>query len=359
MKVGILGGGQLAQLLALAARDLNIETLCLCERDDEPASRYSTIMLDDGTDATLKKFADAVDVITLENENVATSRLNFLAALKPVYPGAKAIEKSQDRWLEKSMFKALDIATVPFAEINSESELKQAWQDFNHNAVLKTRRFGYDGKGQMRLKNVDDIATAWATLGQVPLILEGFLAFDFEVSLIGARNVSGQNVFYPLIKNQHTDGILRLSTAPFMDSQLQAQAEQAMQKIFAELDYVGVLAFEFFVKDGQLYANEIAPRVHNSGHLTLEGANISQFHLHLLSVTNQPLPTPEFLAPTAMINLIGTLPHREKVLAQVPTAHYYDYGKSPRPGRKLGHITVSASDTAQLEALVSKIKKVE
>jgi 5-(carboxyamino)imidazole ribonucleotide synthase len=179
------------------------------------------------------------------------------------------------------------------------------------------------------------------------------------VSLIGARNVSGQSVFYPLIKNQHTDGILRLSTAPFIDAQLQTQAENAMQKIFAELDYVGVLAFEFFVKDGQLYANETAPRVHNSGHLTLEGANISQFHLHLLSVTNQPLPTPEFTAPTAMINLIGTLPDHEKVLSQVPEAHYYNYGKSPRPGRKLGHITVSASDTAQLEALVHKIKIVE
>lgn len=359
MKVGILGGGQLAQLLALAARDLDIETLCLCERDDEPASRYSAIMLDDGGDATLKKFADAVDVITLENENVATARLNFLSALKPVYPSAKAIEKSQDRWLEKSMFKALEITTVPFANITREAELNTAWQNFNNNAVLKTRRFGYDGKGQMRLKQRDDIKSAWAALGQVPLIVEGFLAFDFEVSLIGARNVSGQSVFYPLIKNQHTDGILRLSTAPFIDATLQAQAEKAMQKIFAALDYVGVLAFEFFVKEGQLYANEIAPRVHNSGHLTLEGANISQFHLHLLSVTNQPLPTPKWIAPTAMINLIGTLPDRDKVLAQVPEAHYYDYGKSPRPGRKLGHITVSASDTGELAALVHKIKITE
>jgi 5-(carboxyamino)imidazole ribonucleotide synthase len=276
-----------------------------------------------------------------------------------VYPGAKAIEKSQDRWLEKSMFKALDIATVPFANITSEAELNTAWQSFDHNAVLKTRRFGYDGKGQMRLKHADDITKAWAVLGQMPLILEGFLAFDFEVSLIGARNVSGQTVFYPLIKNQHTDGILRLSTAPFIDAALQAQAEQAMQKIFAALDYVGVLAFEFFVKDGQLYANEIAPRVHNSGHLTLEGANISQFHLHLLSVTKQLLPTPEFVAPTAMINLIGTLPKQEDVLAKVPAAHYYDYGKSPRLGRKLGHISVSASNAGELDALVLKIKRVE
>jgi 5-(carboxyamino)imidazole ribonucleotide synthase len=349
LKVGILGGGQLAQLLALAAKELNIETLCLCERADEPASRYSVIMLDEGTHESLKKFAESVDVITLENENVNCERLAFLQQFKPVYPGVNAIAKSQDRLLEKTMFVDCGIPTVPFAKIASIDELMEIWQDFNKNAILKTRRFGYDGKGQMHLQQAEQIKAAWNNYKDQPLILEGFLPFDFEVSLIGARNVSGQTVFYPLIKNTHQAGILRLSEAPFVDAHLQRNATSYMEKLFAALDYVGVLAFEFFVKDRELYANEIAPRVHNSGHLTLEGANVSQFHLHLLSILDQPLPTPQFIKPTAMVNLIGTLPDREALLKAVPEAHVYDYGKMPRPSRKLGHITVVAP-TAEILA---------
>lgn len=358
MKVGILGGGQLAQLLALAAKSLNIKTLCLCERDDEPAKRYSEIMLDAGDEATLKKFAAEVDVITLENENVSLERLAFLQQFKPVYPGAKAVEYSQDRFLEKSMFVACNIPTVPFANITNQTELEASWQKFNHNTILKTRRFGYDGKGQMRVQTSQQLQEAWQKFQDKPVILEGFLPFDFEVSLIGARNVSGQTVFYPLIKNTHKEGILRLSIAPFIDANLQQQAEGYMGKLFDYLDYVGVLAFEFFVKDNKLYANEIAPRVHNSGHLTLDGASISQFHLHLLSILNLTLPKPTFNKKCAMVNLIGMLPKQEAILAEVPEAHFYDYGKTARAGRKLGHVNVGADDWATLTEKVQKIETV-
>lgn len=355
MKVGILGGGQLAQLICLAAQELQIETLCLCQNLDEAANKYSQLMQDDGSEATLQKFAQAVDVITLENENVEVKRLEFLQQFKTVYPPLLAIKNSQDRLLEKQMFMDLGIATVAFADIQSEAELNNTWHQFNEQGILKTRRFGYDGKGQLRLNQETLISEAWHTYKDQPMIVERFLPFDYEVSLIGARNASGVQVFYPLIKNIHQEGILRISEAPYLNDVLQAQAEDYMQRIFKHLDYVGVLAFEFFVKENQLFANEIAPRVHNSGHLTLEGATISQFHLHLLSILDQSLPQPEFLKPTAMINLIGSLPDQAVILKAVPTAHFYDYGKVPRVGRKLGHISLTAESVMQLHHQIQVI----
>jgi len=358
MKVGILGGGQLAQLLAHAAYELGVETLCLCERKDEPASRNSPMLLDDGTTECLKEFAHKVNVITLENENIAIARLQFLAAHRPVYPGIKAVAVSQDRLFEKQTFTELGIPTVLFKDINNETELLSAWQDFQQQALLKTRRFGYDGKGQLRLQTQEDVQIAWAKLGTQPLILEGFLPFDFEVSLIGARNVSGQTVFVPLIHNTQHAGILRTSIAPFLDRHLQEQAEQYMQTLFTHFDYVGVLAFEFFVKDGKLYANELAPRVHNSGHLTLDGANISQFHLHLLSILDLPLAAPRFNYPTAMLNLIGSLPDKKEVLKTSPGVRYYDYGKEPRAGRKLGHLSCMAKDEKTLRHKIKTLREI-
>jgi 5-(carboxyamino)imidazole ribonucleotide synthase len=361
VSVGILGGGQLAQLLAHAAKSLDIKTLCLCDHKDEPASLMSPILLDDGSEQCLEKFARSVDVITLENENIDTQKLEFLQQFKPVYPGINALKKSQDRLFEKQMFVACNIPTVPFVPIDNEAMLNKYWQQFNENAILKTRRFGYDGKGQARIQTTADLSAAWHSLGNQATILEGFLPFDFEVSLIGARNLSGESVFYPLIRNTHRAGILRKSIAPYQDRALQQQAEQYMQKLFDHLEYVGVLAFEFFVKAGQLYANEIAPRVHNSGHLTLDAATLSQFHLHLLSILNRPLIQPKFHHTAAMLNFIGTLPQKQKILAYFPEAHYYDYGKEARPGRKLGHVTLTTekADTAwdkQLKLLEDDIQ---
>ena len=358
VRVGILGSGQLAQLLAHAAYELGLETLCLGEQLSEPASRNSPIFLDDGSENCLREFAQAVDVITLENENIALSRLEFLQQFKPVYPGIKAVSVSQDRCFEKQTFTELGIPTVPFAVITNQAELYSAWQQFDHNALLKTRRFGYDGKGQKRIRNELELHDAWQSLGAQALILEGFMPFDYEVSLIGARNKEGFSVFYPLIHNVHQEGVLRTSTAPVQNEYLQQQAEGYMQSLFEHLDYVGVLAFEFFVKDQQLYANEIAPRVHNSGHLTLEGAEVSQFHLHLLSILNLPLISPKFYQATAMVNLIGALPDHRQVLEQCSGIHYYDYGKEARPGRKLGHLTFGASNAKHLQQKLEQIYQI-
>ena len=244
---------------------------------------------------------------------------------------------AQERFLEKSLFKALDIPTPPFAKIDSLADLEAALSTIGVPAVLKTRRFGYDGKGQTVIKKLSEAKSAWELTGKNPAILEGFIDFDFEVSLIAARSVSGELIFYPLIKNTHRDGILRVSESPFEDVHLQQLAESYVQRLFEELNYVGVLGFEFFVKGDSLIANEIAPRVHNSGHLTIEGFNASQFENHLRAVLNLPLVKPILQAQTTMHNIIGAFP--KLMPADYINCHVYDYGKESRPNRKVGHIT--------------------
>lgn len=338
MKIGILGAGQLAQLLAHNAYSLGLETLCFTNNTDVPAARFSPLYLGDINDTkALQCFAKQCDVITLENENIAPETLNLLAQYKPVLPDQKAVKIMQDRLSEKSLLKDLNIQTTHFAAIDSLANLNAAISDIGLPAILKTRRFGYDGKNQFLLHNSDATATAWDAMGRVPALLERCVPFEYEVSLIGARNRSGATVYYPLIKNTHEQGILRFSENPFINSTLQTLAEQYMQKIFDALNYVGILAFEFFVKDAQLIANEMAPRVHNSGHLTIEGFNASQFENHLRSILNLPLIKPVLLAHTKMINIISTFP---VLTAQdYQNAHIYYYSKTPKPRRKLGHIT--------------------
>lgn len=338
MKVGILGAGQLAQLLAHSAYILGIETLCFSDTKDTPAARCSPLFLGDLHDEkALKAFAEQCDVITLENENIDIAILKSLQQYTRVLPEPDAIRVAQDRLFEKTLFQDQHIPTPLFAAVDSLATLNAAIQEIGVPAILKTRRFGYDGKGQCVIHSADQAEHAWNMIGNVPAILEGFVKFDFEVSMLAARNASNDIIFYPLIKNTHEQGILRISESPFIHPQLQQRAEDYITRLLTHFDYVGVLAFEFFVQGDQLIANEIAPRVHNSGHLTIEGFNVSQFESHLRSVTDLPLIQPVLRAPTIMHNIIGVFPQVTK--KEYAAAHVYHYGKSERPERKLGHIT--------------------
>lgn len=353
MKVGILGAGQLAQLLAHSAYQLGIETLCFSETQDAPAARLSPLYLEDLEDQqALIDFAKLCDVITLENENINVEILKFLQQYTPVFPGTLAIEVAQDRLFEKTLFSKLSIPTPLFAEVSSAEDLQNAVQKIGTPAILKTRRFGYDGKGQIVIKAPDQVATAWEQIGKVPAILEGFVPFDFEVSLIAARNAKDEMIFYPLSKNTHCEGIMRVAESPYLNPHLQQLAEEYMTKLFKTFDYVGVLAFEFFVKGDQLIANEIAPRVHNSGHATIEGFNVSQFESHLRAILNLSLLKPVLRTPTVMLNVIGSFPRIDEQTYQ--EAHVYDYGKAPREGRKLGHITLSKPS----EKIANQLKRI-
>lgn len=329
MQIGILGAGQLAMMLAQAARSLNIKTLCFTDQDNTPASHHSEIFLgnlDNPTD--LKDFAKQVDIITLENEFISPEIIKTLKQIKPVYPDEKALSITQDRILEKKLFNQLNIPCAEYAEINTREQLQEHANLFNHQAILKTRTLGYDGKGQYRIKN-----TELPKLENYQnFILEKLVKFEFEVSIIAARNISQKTIFYPLTLNKHHDGILRTSTAPFENAHLQQQAENYAQKILTDLNYIGVIAIEFFVLNNQLYANEIAPRVHNSGHWTIEGSRTSQFENHLRAIANLHLGKTNSI-PSVMYNLIGEIPN------QLPQGVLHDYYKTPRDNRKVGHVT--------------------
>ncbi|MEE9451535.1 MAG: 5-(carboxyamino)imidazole ribonucleotide synthase [Gammaproteobacteria bacterium] len=344
MKVGILGGGQLARMLALAAQPLGIETLCLSATTDTSAKPVSPeIIRDDNSPTQLQDFTDQVDVITYENENIPLEIATKIAAHKNIYPGATALKVAQDRLLEKKCFTQLEINTPQYSAIESQQDLNDAVAEIGLPAVLKSRRFGYDGKGQFIIRTPSDIDQAWQTLGNQALILEQFIPFQTEVSIIATCDQQQQIKYYPLIENNHQHGILRLSRAPYENLQLQQQAQLYCQRLCTHLNYVGTLAIEFFLIDGQLLANEIAPRVHNSGHWTIEGADTSQFENHLRAICDLPLGSTASRGNSAMFNCLGELPPINDILA-IPGAHFHDYHKQARPQRKLGHITLNTDD---------------
>lgn len=344
MKLGILGGGQLARMLALAAYPLGIRTLCIDPSPEACARDVTEVITAEFTDETaLQQLSAAVDLVTFETENIPLSCANFMAKNRPLFPNADALAVAQDRLHEKTCFQSLQIPTPRFANVSSEAELAAAVNDLGLPAVLKTRRMGYDGKGQMLLKTTADTAQAWAHLKNSALILEEFIKFEYEVSLISVRNKSGDIHFYPLVRNHHVHGILRTSTAPFNHIELQKQAEKHARRILEKLNYVGILTIEFFYDGQQLLANEMAPRVHNSGHWTIEGAQTSQFENHLRAIFDLPLGSTQTTGQSFMINCIGEMPPLESCLT-IAGAHYHTYGKSPRPGRKLGHITLVDAD---------------
>jgi 5-(carboxyamino)imidazole ribonucleotide synthase len=335
--VGILGAGQLAQMLSIAADKLKMRTVALAKHADDCAHFVTDIILaDEQHPKAWEKFAKQADVITLETENIDLELAGFMAQRKPLMPNADALAIAQDRGNEKQTAQKLGIATAPFYLVDSKEDLQNAVAKIGLPGILKTRRFGYDGKGQYVLHTTEDIDIAWQALHDQPLILEGFVNFSCEVSLIGARSTQGETAFYPLVENQHKDGILRKSTAPYRNYPLQQAAQDIMQKLMEELDYIGVMTIEFFVCDDKLIMNEIAPRVHNSGHWTIEGAATSQFEQHLRAITGMPLGPTEVKGTVIMHNCIGEMPDKEAIASK---AFYHDYGKQPRPGRKLGHIT--------------------
>ncbi|HSY35048.1 MAG TPA: 5-(carboxyamino)imidazole ribonucleotide synthase [Acidobacteriaceae bacterium] len=341
-RIGILGAGQLALMLAQAAKALDVEVICAGQPGDcaEQFAQVIPVDLDDA--AAVAGFAAAVDVVTIESENIHADVLQGLN----LYPNARAVGIAQDRLVEKRFFQACGIGTAPFAQVDSLEDLNHALEITGLPAILKTRRMGYDGKGQARLRSSDDATNAWSEVGGVPCILEGMVNFEAEVSLIAVRSRSGQVVFYPLIENHHRDGILRTSIAPFVNRNLQFQAESYLDVLLEKLQYVGVLAVEFFVVNGILLANEMAPRVHNSGHWTIEGSETSQFENHLRAIVGGELGNTES-RPTVMLNCIGSMPS-ESDTSRFPELSRHDYGKEARAGRKVGHLTFPASAHATI-----------
>ncbi len=345
IRLGILGAGQLALMLAEAAPVLAsklpsapaLQIVCAGAPGD-PAEVIAPVREVDLTDAeAVQAFGQSVDLVTVESENIDAHVLQGLT----LFPNARAIGIAQDRLLEKRFFHECGIQTAPFAPVDTLEDLQRAIGQLGLPAILKTRRMGYDGKGQVRLAHLDEAAAAWIEVGETPCILEGMVRFTAEVSLIAARNASGEIVFYPLTENHHRAGILRTSIAPCDCAQLQPIAEDYLRKLLTGLDYIGVLAVEFFSLNGQLIANEMAPRVHNSGHWTIEGAQTSQFENHLRALLNLPLGATTS-QPTVMLNCIGNMPAIEET-ARFPELHRHDYGKEPRPARKVGHLTFAAS----------------
>ena len=359
--IGILGGGQLGRMLALAGYPLGLRFRFLDPAAEAPAEQVAERISGAYEDiVALEQFAPGLDLVTYEFENVPVETSRFLGQRLPVLPPAEALEAAQDRVVEKSFFRKAGLATAPFEAVEGRQELAAAVGRLGLPAVLKTRRYGYDGKGQFLLREPDDVARAWDKLGGVPLVLEGFVSFEREVSLLAVRSRSGEVAFYPLVENHHRDGMLRLSLAPApgLTPELQAEAEDHGRRVLEGLNYVGVLAIEFFQVaatdgGGRLRANEMAPRVHNSGHWTIEGAETSQFENHLRAILGLPLGSTAPRGHSAMLNLIGRIPESSTLLA-LPGAHLHDYGKTPRPGRKLGHLTLRADDAETLRGTLDR-----
>jgi len=353
--VGILGGGQLARMMALAGAPLGLRFLAMDTSADACAGQFVPMVVGDWRDeAALAEFASRVDVATFDFENVPAESAEWLAARIPVFPAPRALRIAQDRLAEKTLFNELGIGTPAFAAVDTRAELDEAVARIGLPCILKTRRLGYDGKGQFRLKTAADLDAAWSALGpqapKVGLILEAFVPFEREVSVVAVRGRDGEFRALPLTENWHRDGILSASMAPCADgAALEPQAVAYARKVAEALDYVGVFALELFVRDGQLLANEMAPRVHNSGHWTIEGAETSQFENHLRAVLGLPLGSTAAVGHSVMLNWVGAMPEAAPVLRS-PAGHWHDYGKSSREGRKVGHATLRADNRATLRS---------
>ena len=350
-RVGIIGGGQLGRMLALAGHDIGIECTTLDPAAASPAAAVAPAIVGSYSDRDrLAALAVAVDVVTYEFENVPVEAVRFVEELRPVFPPPAALEAAQDRLAEKQLFTRTGLAVPAYAPVDSPDRLVDAIERLGTPAVLKTRRLGYDGKGQAMIDEPHLAVDTWKSLGEVPCLLEAFVEFDRELSIVAVRGRDGETAAYPLVENHHRDGILRLTRAPAagVDAAMQEAAQAHAHTLMAELDYVGVLAIELFQVGEALLGNEMAPRVHNSGHWTIEGAETSQFENHLRAVSGLPLGPTVPLGMSAMVNLIGEMPNLAAVMA-VSGAHLHDYGKEPRPGRKLGHVTVSADDVTELQ----------
>ena len=375
MTIGILGGGQLGYMLALAGYPLGLHFRFLDPSPEAPVGRIATRITAQFTDrSALKKFATGLELVTYEFENVPVEAARFLAERVPVLPPPAALEIAQDRLNEKHLFQKLGIATTEFAAVGDQKGLDSAVRQIGLPAILKTCRMGYDGKGQWILRGPEDVVRAKNELPtrndavrkatgvsegaeqSAPFLLERLVPFTRELSVLAVRGRTGETAVYPLVENHHRDGILRMSLAPApqLDRGVQQAAEDAARRVCDALQYAGVLAIEFFEHQGRLLANEMAPRVHNSGHWTIEGSITSQFENHLRAVVGLPLGSTSALGCSAMLNLIGDVPDSAEVLA-VRDAHLHLYGKSARAGRKLGHVTLRASSPEQLASRLGEL----
>lgn len=341
--IGILGGGQLGRMAALAAANLGYRTVVLAPESDPPASQVAarTITADYLDDAALNEFARMVDVVTVEFENVPSSALEKLADHVPVRPGAHVLSVAQDRLLEKRHAEAVGAGVAPYAAVSDRPSLDRAVARLGRPSVLKTRRFGYDGKGQVKIGPDTDLGEAWAAVSEAPSILEGFVDFAGEMSVIVARSPDGVMAAYEPVWNEHENHILRTTTVPApLSPEQSAQAVRLASAMAEELDVVGLLAVEMFLcKDGSVLVNEIAPRPHNSGHWTMNGAATSQFEQLVRAICNLPLGSTRALGRARMLNLLGDEAYRIDAFLEDPDAHLHLYGKAEsRPGRKMGHV---------------------
>jgi len=339
--IGILGGGQLARMLSLAAARLGLNCHIFEPERDSPAFAVSAAhtIAEYSDEAALLRFAQSVSAVTYEFENVPVEAVRFLEHQVPVRPGSKALAVAQDRLLEKDLARRLGAMTAEFRAVNSLAELQQAVQAIGLPAILKTTRFGYDGKGQAKMSSAADIKTAWAAVKGQASILESFVHFKKEISVICARGADGHFAAYDVAENVHLDHILHTSSVPaVIDAELAVEAVFVAQRMAEALDYVGVMGVEFFVGDGVLFVNEIAPRVHNSGHWTMDGCLISQFEQHIRAVAGWPLGPTSRHSDVVMTNLLGDESSNWQVLAAQPQTGLHLYGKrDARPGRKMGH----------------------
>ncbi len=347
-------------MMALAGYPLGIRCTFLDKSASAPAAEVAPILTGDLEDPKLlAQLAAKSDVLTFDWENISGRALAPLESLTTVRPPRAALEVSQDRLHEKSLFKRLKIPVAEHAAVDSRADLLGSARKLGIPGVLKTRRLGYDGRGQFVIRGPEDLDAAWDSLGAEGLIYEKFQSFSREISLVAARSPAGGVVYYPLSSNTHGDGILRYGIAPYANRALERTAKIYMKRVLAALDYAGVLAIEFFVVKGRLIANEMAPRVHNSGHWTIEGCITSQFENHLRAICGLPLGSTRPLGHTAMINFLGGMPDRERLLGMEGLA-FHDYGKEPRPGRKLGHCTIlKATSRDRDRALSDALKSVE
>ena len=348
MKVGIVGAGQLGRMMALAGYPLGFDFLFLDRDARAPAGQVAPILVGELTDRELLgQLSTRCEVVTFDWENIPVEALENLPGKARIAPPLRALS-------EKRTFELLGIPTTRYAAVDSRAALVAAVQAIGLPGVLKTRRLGYDGKGQFVLRTAADLDVAWAALGKSPLLYENLVPFEREVSVIAVRGLDGNVAFYPLNLHVHREGDLRLTRAPFGSAVLTRQAQRAARRLLEHFDYVGVLAIEFFVTRGKLIANEMAPRVHNSGHWTIEGAQTSQFENHVRAITGLPLGSTQARGHSAMINLIGNLPDRDTLLGEVGL-HWHDYGKEPRPGRKLGHVTLVDSSASRRDRRAFKV----
>lgn len=343
-------------MLALAGYPLGLDFVFLDPAAEACAAPLGDHLRAEYTDPqALMEFCRRIDIATYEFENVPDKTARFVSGMKPLHPSPRALAVGQDRMTEKQLFDELGIPVPKYEAVGSREDLDRVIGNIGYPAILKTRQLGYDGKGQAVLRSQNDLGPAWEKLGRQTLLLEAFVDFEREISCIGVRGRNQQLSFYPVTENFHRNGILRTSI-PRPNDPMQALAEAHTGKLMERLDYVGVLAFEFFVSGGKLYGNEIAPRVHNSGHWTIDGAQCSQFENHLRAVAGWPLGSTAMRGASAMVNFIGELPDLDK-LAQFPGLHLHLYGKSPKPGRKIGHATLTADNDAELAVDLARLVK--